>query len=344
MVVSRSALWTLLLAAGWLLPASASGADAPSPLTFEKHVRPILKTHCFPCHGEAGKTKGGLDVRLRRLLVEGGDSGSAIEPPDAEGSYLVQRLRDGEMPPEDIEIRPTEEDIRLIEAWIRAGAKTARREPENVEDVSPFTEEEREHWAFQPLERPAVPAVENADRVRTGIDGFILRSLESRDLQLSPDASRTSLIRRATFDLTGLPPSFEEIDAFLSDTSPDAYERLIDRLLASPHYGEKWARHWLDVAGYADSEGYNDADTGRPYAYKYRDYVVEALNRDKPIDVFVQEQLAGDELIGSRRRQLSAEDQERLIATGFLRMAPDGTSVGNDDQDRSPGTTCWRRR
>jgi hypothetical protein len=312
--------------------AVALAGDAPAEsLTYERDVRPILKTHCFQCHGEGGELQGGLDMRLRRLLAAGGDSGPAIEPGKPGQSLLVERISLGEMPPEDVKHRPAKEELAAIEAWIAAGAKTARPEPQEIGEVY-LTEEERSFWSFQPVRRPPLPSVQHEGRVRTPIDRFLLARLEAEGLSLSPDADKRSLLRRAYFDLLGLPPTPEETAAFLADDAPDAYERLIDRLLESPHYGERWGRHWLDVAGYADSEGYTDDDAERGDAYKYRDYVIRSFNADKPMDEFLREQLAGDEMLTPPYKNLTPEETDKLIATGFLRMAADGTGQSGVDQ------------
>ena len=311
------------------LPSSASVAQP-----FESTARHVLKTHCFHCHGESGVVEGGLDLRLRRLIVQGGDSGAAITPHDSRDSYLLRRMVDGEMPPEEVSIRPSAEEIDVVRQWIDAGARTARPEPEDPNDLPRITPEERAFWAFRPIELPPLPSVDSAadkHRVRTPIDSFILYQLHQQGRTFSNDADKRTLIRRASFDLIGLPPTPEEVASFVNDPSADAWSRLIDRLLESPRYGERWGRHWLDVVGYADSEGFTEADAIRSYAYKYRDYVIESFNDDKPFDQFIHEQLAGDELIVSSLDALTAEDQERLIATGFLRMAPDGTGSNPDD-------------
>ncbi len=301
-------------------------------LTYERDVRPILKAHCFHCHGEGEELEGGLDVRLRRLIVEGGDSGSAVEPGDVDASLLYERLSLGEMPPEEVAIRPTDEEIDVIRQWIAAGANTARPEPEDLDPSTYITEEERDFWSFQPVRRVDPPSVANAERVRTAIDQFLLAKLVDNGLTFSEDANRRTLLRRAYFDLAGLPPSPNAVTEFLNDDSPNSYERLIDRLLDSPHYGERWGRHWLDVAGYADSEGGTDDDAVRGDAWKYRDYVIRSFNADKPFDQFIQEQLAGDEMVRPPYGELPLADIDKLIATGFLRMAPDGTAAGGVDQ------------
>lgn len=309
------------------------GRLSAADITYEKDIRPILKTHCFHCHGEGGELEGGLDLRLRRLIAKGGDSGKVFAVGKPNESLLVQRLRDGDMPPEEIALRPTEEEIATIEKWIAGGAIASRPEPDDLNPDNYITEEERAFWSFQPVQNHQPPSVKAMSRVRTPVDRFILAKLESNDLSISADADRATLIRRVYFDLLGLPPSPEQVDAFVNDPSPMAYERLLDRVLASHHYGERWGRHWLDVAGYADSEGYAEEDQVRPYAYKYRDYVIDSFNNDKPFSDFVVEQLAGDELVGSPLKNLSPEQTKKLTATGFLRMAPDGTGVGGVDQN-----------
>jgi uncharacterized protein DUF1553/uncharacterized protein DUF1549 len=198
------------------------------------------------------------------------------------------------------------------------------------------------HWAYRPPVRPAVPRVQRPELSRTPIDRYVLAALETKGLSLNPEADRPTLIRRVSFDLTGLPPTPAEIDAFLADTAPDAYERMVERYLASPHYGERWGKFWLDAAGYADSNGYFNADSDRPLAWHYRDYVVRSLNADKPYDHFVFEQLAGDELAGYEPNgDVTSAMVERLIATHFLRNAPDGTgeSDGNPDEVRTDRLT-----
>src|SRR5437899_1346399 len=310
---------------------------AALPPTFEKDIRPILKAHCFECHGEGEKLKGGLDLRLRRLMLQGGDEGAVIVPGKPGQSLLFKLVHSGEMPKRDKKL--TREQVALIKQWIAAGAKTARPEPAELGKGGAITEEDRAFWSFQPIPQPAIPKTKTKDRVRTPIDAFLVSALVKQKLSFSPDAEKVTLLRRACFDLTGLPPTPAEVEAFLADAAPDAYEKLIDRLLDSPHYGERWGRLWLDIAGYADSDGYSDADPPRAYAYKYRDYVIRSFNADKPFDRFLIEQLAGDELARATQPNpttSAAEPQLRqlLIATGFLRMGADGTATaGLGDPD-----------
>ena len=307
--------------------AAANDISKESPLTYEQHVRPILKAYCLDCHGAEEKPEGGLDLRLKRLLVQGGESGAAIVSGDSEGSLVVQRMRSGEMPPGEKKV-PAEQ-IDVIARWIASGAATLRPEPETIGPGIGITDDERAYWAFQPVRRPAVRTIAAGEPARSPIDILLLDSMREKGLSFSPEADKLTLIRRASLDLLGLPPTQQEIDAFLADQSPDAYERLIDRLLASPHYGERWGRHWLDVAGYADSDGFTN-DPVRPYAYKYRDYVIRALNGDKPFNQFIIEQLAGDELVPQPHTNLSPDAIEKLTATGFLRTAADSTASGGD--------------
>ncbi len=331
--IVRSAHWLapgLLTTLIVLLLASSAAADSPEPaVSFEREIRPILKASCFQCHGEAGEIKGGLDVRLVRLLTDGGHSGPAIVAGDREESYLFQRIRDGEMPP-DRSHHLTEPQIELIGRWLDAGAPTLRPEPESL-DGPLITEEDLAHWSLQPIRRPEVPKVDDLSQLRNPIDAFILAKLNENGLTFSPPASPQRLARRLSIDLLGLPATAEMVASLAEDSSPRSDARLIDRLLSSPRYGERWGRHWLDVAGYADSEGSSIDDAERKHAWRYRDYVIRSFNADKPFDQFVREQLAGDELVTSPLDDLTPEDADRLAATGFLRMAPDGTGGKVDD-------------
>ena len=337
-----------LVCCAWLtgLRADESTQSAVT-LTFERDVRPILKAACFHCHGEAGETEGGLDLRLVRLMAAGGKSGSALAPGDASASLLLRRVASDEMPKGEKKLSAAQKET--IRRWIEQGARTLRPEPADVEDAR-FTPEELGHWAFQPVGRPAVPRPEGYE-LATAIDGFVARRLKKHDLTFSPRAGRRTLIRRLTFDLTGLPPKPAEVDAFVADESPEAYGRLVDRLLASPQFGVRWGRHWLDVAGYAESDGGQSSDPKRPYAWRYRDYVIDAFNSGKPVDVFYHEQLAGDEIVrreiaaqkggdGEAYRVDDARQLELLTATGFLRMAPDGTQSANNLETRNDATAA----
>ena len=301
-------------------------ARSEEKLSFEQHIRPILKTFCLDCHGGNEKPKGKLDLRLRRFAAQGGVTGPAFEAGHPDSSLMVERLKSGEMPPGEKKV-PADK-IALIERWIAAGAPALRTEPEKLPPGIDITPQDRAYWFYQPLQPVPVPRVADVNRVRTPVDAFVLAKLREKGLAFNADADRRTLIHRACFDLTGLPPTAQEVEAFVADRSSRAYEDLIDRLLASPAYGERWGRHWLDVAGYADSEGDGSNDSPRPYAWKYRDYVIRSLNADKPLNRFITEQLAGDELVPQPWTDLKPEQIELLTATGFLRTAPDSTTSG----------------
>jgi len=300
-------------------------------LTFERDIRPIFKAMCFHCHGEDDIKKGGLDVRLVRLLEHGGESGSVLSAGEPDKSLLWERILTDDMP--DGEKKLTQKEKDLIFQWIAQGAKTARPEPENVEDAR-YTFEELNHWAFKPISSPAIPETikTNGDHP---IDAFILKKLEEENLDFSPEAGKRTLIRRLSFDLRGLPPSPEEVDSYLEDQSEGAWAKLIDDFLSSAHFGERWARFWLDAAGYAESDGGTLNDPVRPYVWRYRDYVVESFNQNKPIDEFFQEQLAGDEMVQGEIDIYNPRHEELLAATGFLQMAPDATRTSNTLMDRN---------
>jgi hypothetical protein len=315
-----------------LVTGFASAALGSSALTFERDIRPILKAHCFQCHGEGEKLKGGVDLRLRRFMATNSESGRVMVPGKPGESVMVKMVASGDMPKGEKKLTP--EQIAKLERWIEAGAPTLRPEPAEVPKFF-ITEEERQFWAFQPIKRTEPPAVLNPKSVRTPIDAFLLARLEAQRLAFAPAADKRTLLRRVTCDLTGLPPTPEELAAFLADESPDAYEKLVDRLLAASLYGERWARHWLDVAGYADSNGGTETDSERGWAWRYRDYVIRSLNADKPFDQFITEQIAGDELVKPPYGDLAGEELDKLVATGFLRMAPDPTGDGPADADLS---------
>jgi Protein of unknown function (DUF1553)/Protein of unknown function (DUF1549)/Planctomycete cytochrome C len=322
----RVSLWSIL----WLTCSAVNTHAGDIELVFERDVRPILKTHCFHCHGEEEKREAGLDTRLVRQLTAGGESGAAIVAGNAQDSLLWQRIEAGEMPPKG---KLSEAEKQSIHDWLEQGAKTARPEPASVPSETEWTEEERSYWAFQTVVRPALPMVKNTQQLRSPIDNFLLYELESQDRSFSSPADRATLARRLAFDLLGVPLTPERMASFIANASPDAYDRLVDELLASPAYGERWARHWLDPAGYADSDGYTENDRERRWAFRYRDYVIKSLNQDKSFDDFIVEQLAGDELVPQPYQNLSSDDVDRLTATGFLRTAPDGTGDVSDQND-----------
>ncbi|MGE5192167.1 MAG: PSD1 and planctomycete cytochrome C domain-containing protein [Deltaproteobacteria bacterium] len=311
------------------VPAKPAPA-ASKPLTFEDDVVPLFEVRCFKCHG-AEVRKAGLDLRRQFSLVKGGDSGAAIVPGKPDESLLIEMITKKEMPPKDEDPLDARQ-VDLLRRWVAGGALIKGKEEaplEAAEADNAVSDEDREFWAYQPPVRPQVPAVAAIDRARSPIDRFLLHKLEAKGLSFNPDASKLVLLRRVCFDLVGLPPTLEQIETFLADEKADAYDRLVDRLLESPRYGERWARHWLDVVGYAESDGYLDADRERPEAWRYRDYVIRAFNSDKPYDQFIREQIAGDELHDWRgTSELTPELIDELVATGFLRTASDPTYPG----------------
>jgi hypothetical protein len=307
-------------------PASQQPAKPASNIDFETHIAPILAEHCFACHG-TDAVKSGLDLRRRFSIVDGGDSGAAIVPGEPDESLLVEMIVEGLMPPEE-EPPLQAEQITLIKRWVSLGApiRGEKELPLEADAAEEISEEDRAFWSFQPPVRPSVPQVEHASRVRNALDAFLLAKLEKIGASFNPEAEKRVLVRRLYFDLLGLPPTPQEADELCADGHEDAYERLVDRLLASRRYGERWARHWLDAVGYAESDGYLDADRLRPEAWRYRDYIIRALNDDKPYDRFLLEQVAGDELADWRRAEaLTDPMKDNLVATGFLRTAVDGT-------------------
>ena len=328
MSIGRTNLACMIAA---LLAATGTASAYSEALKFETDVRPILKAACFHCHGEEKKKRGGLDVRLVHLMQTGGDSGEAIVPGDPEASLLWQQVASDEMP--DGPKKLTADQKQIILDWIAQGAKTIRLEPKDPDSVR-FTEEELGHWSFQPVKEPRVPRPSGFD-IRTPIDAFVAERMAKRGLRFSPRAGRETLIRRITYDLTGLPPTATEVEAFVDDETPQAWPRLVERLLSSPEFGVRWGRHWLDVAGYAESDGGSGNDTRRPNAWHYRDYVFESFNRNKPIDQFLREQIAGDELIDGKPDTNNPRHVELLTATGFMRMAPDPTQSSNSLADRN---------
>lgn len=298
------------------------GASPEQAEFFEKKVRPVLMNHCSGCHNPDVRTAG-LDLTTAAGFSQGGESGSLIDAADPENSRLLKVVGYQEklkMPPTG---RLSDGELSDLAAWVRMGAPwpnaapvVAAEAPKIKSSARTFTEEERSFWAFQPVRDARPPAVANAEWVRSPVDAFILKKLEEEGLAPAAEADKLTLLRRATLDLTGLSPTVMEIEAFLADDSPDAFAKVVERLLASPRYGEKWGRHWLDVARYADSTG-NDEDHRYPNAWRYRDYVIEAFNKDLPYDRFVREQIAGD--------QLSAPgevNRQGIIATGFLAVGP----------------------
>lgn len=306
-----TAMVLVAMGSGWGWAQSPSSADVQF---FEARIRPLLVKNCFPCHSqEARKQRGGLQLDSRTKLLQGGDSGPAVVPGRPEASLLVKAVRQTD---EHLQMPPTGklqvQEIAALEEWIRRGAfypggGATAKSPSTVSLA-----DGREHWSLQPVRRATPPETRDPSWRKKSIDGFLLAELEKKGLHPAPPAARRTLIRRAYFDLVGLPPSPQEIDAFLADRSPDAYEKLIDRLLALPHYGERWGRHWLDLTRYADiGETFYDTQ-GAPHLY--RDWVVAAVNADVPYDRFVQLQLAADLMPDAQPADLAA--------LGFLGLSP----------------------
>jgi cytochrome c553 len=320
--------WLPLALLAALAPFAAPAAEvAPQPapqLTkdqsdfFESKVRPVLVANCYKCHSvEEKKNKGGLVLDSREGWQKGGEHGPAVVPGNPEQSLLIKAVRfedaDLKMPPNGD--RLSDAQIAALEQWVRIGAPDPRTAaPGAAAKLTGLTDEARSHWAFQSVKKPDVPAVRQAEWVKTPVDAFVLARLEANGMVPSAPAPREALIRRVTYGLTGLPPTPEEVKAFVNDPSTDALEKVVDRLLASPHYGERWGRHWLDTARYSDTTGADDrrSDYRYPFAWTYRDYVINSFNADKPYDQFLKEQIAADLLPESK------EDPARLAALGFL--------------------------
>ncbi len=301
----------------------ADGPTADQLAFFENKVRPILSARCYSCHSQATKKpKGGLTLDRRESVLTGGDSGPAMVPGKPATSLLLKAIKyDGlEMPPTG---KLPADEIATLTKWIEMGAPWPATTVKPVVDaeVGVLTPERLKHWAFQPLKVVEPPALTDADRKRHPIDRFVLTALTAKGLKPAPPADRRTLIRRASLDLIGLPPTPEEVEVCVADDSVDAYPKLIDRLLASPHYGERWGRHWLDVARHSDGHGSFLDPAPLPEAWRYRDWVVKALNDDLPYDKFVKHQIAGD---------LTGDGWEAQTATGFLAVGPTYTSDGGD--------------
>src|SRR5580693_7680288 len=335
----KRATWTVVGAAGlWLsamtltlarpvAPSFLPQSPAPSAAAgraptkdqldfFETRIRPIFTANCYQCHsGSVNPPKGNLELDWQGGWEKGGDSGPAIVPGDPEKSLLIQAVRYADpglhMPPSG---KLSDAQINDLVTWVRMGApdpRTARP----VSGPASYGGQGKAHWAFKPVTKPTPPAVKNTAWVKNDIDRFVEAKLEASGMTGNEIADKRTLIRRAYFDLIGLPPTPEAVQAFLADASPGAFEKVVDGLLASPRYGERWGRHWLDVARYADSKGQHDRrreSSVYPYAWTYRDYVIKAFNDDLPYDQFIREQLAAD--------RLNAKNPATLAALGFLTL------------------------
>ena len=281
---------------------------------FENKIRPVLSQNCYKCHSVSSeKVKGGLLLDSREATLRGGDNGPAVVPGHPDKSLLIQAVRytdaDLQMPPKK---QLSDEQIADLEKWVKMGAPDPRAATVAQKE---WKDSSKDWWAWQPLTKPAVPEVQDKSWGQSPVDNFILAKLESKGLTPNPITDKRTLIRRATFDLIGLPPTPEEVEAFTKDTSPDAFAKVVDRLLASSHYGERWGRHWLDVARYSDTKGMvrrQREDPRSPYAWTYRDYVIKSFNDDKPYNIFIIEQLAADKLPATK------SNPTNLTALGFL--------------------------
>ena len=322
---------TFLAITAAILTAPALRAQAPSQADkefFENKIRPILVNNCYKCHSsQTEKLKGNLSVEFRESLLKGGENGPAIVPGDPDKSLLIKAVRytdaDLQMPPHDKKL--PDDQIASLEAWVKMGAPDPRTAGAAL-TAQNWGKNRRQHWAFQPLKKIYPPVLAETNWIANPIDAFVLAKLKENGMKPSPPADRRTLIRRATYDLTGLPPTPEEVQSFVDDTSPDAFAKVVDRLLASPQYGERWGRIWLDTARYADTKG--DVNMGQdvplfPYAWTYRDYVVKSFNDDKPFNRFVLEQIAADKLPAGK-------DSTQLAALGFLTLGPRFNDNKND--------------
>jgi hypothetical protein len=325
-----TASWGSLLQQGlpilWIIAFAtlALQTNAADPTTdqlafFEAKVRPLLAKHCYECHSsDSKKVKGGLLLDSREGWMAGGDSGDVIEPGNTNNSSLLESVRyankDLQMPPK---YRLAESEISVLENWVEMGAPDPRTGGKIIKASGIDWEKGRKHWAFQPISSPVAPTVKDTNWARDDLDRFILSKLESANLSPAPDADRFALIRRVTLDLTGLPPSVNEVGAFVHDPGSDdeALAKVVDRLMKSSAFGERWGRHWLDIARYADSVG-KTRNVPFPYAWRYRNYVIDAFNSDKPYNQFLSEQVAGDLLDATDTR----DREEKLVATGFLAL------------------------
>lgn len=297
--------------------AVAAEVDKAGDEFFERKIRPLLAANCFSCHGK--EKKGGLSLESRAGMLAGGDGGTVVALGKPDDSRLLKAVKYAD---EELQMPPSaklgEQDIALLKEWIERGApwpETKGTAAGFIRTSGAITAEDRQFWSFQPVKPQQQPAVKDAAWLRLPLDPFVLAALEAENLQPAKEADKRTLLRRATFDLTGLPPTPEEVSSFLADESPDAYERLIERLLASPRYGERWGRHWLDIARYAEDQAHTFAARAYPGGYRYRDWVINSFNADLPYSRFVQEQIAADLLEGDDR-------MARLPALGFFALGP----------------------
>lgn len=317
MMAKQYSLFTIFLT---LVPNSFAADSSKEIEFFEKRIRPVLVEHCYRCHSQEKRQRGGLHLDSRAAMLKGGDSGPALVPGDPEKSRLIHAIRyldpDLKMPPRS---KLDEQHIADFVTWIKNGAHAPADDTKTV-NAKEFNLEKRRnaHWAFQALSRPPLPQVQHKTWAKSPLDLFVFAQLEAKGLTPTKATDRRTWLRRVTYDLIGLPPTPAEIDAFVNDESPLAYERVVDRLLASPHYGERWARHWLDLVRYAETAGH-EFDFEMPMAHEYRDYVIRAFNQDLSYNQFVLEHVAGD-LLKNPRRHPQEKFNESIIGTGFFHL------------------------
>ncbi|MBC7820018.1 MAG: DUF1549 domain-containing protein, partial [Planctomycetaceae bacterium] len=337
--------WLIAVSLAWPLVLIQS-ASADEQEFFKQRVQPLLERRCYECHSHRAKElQGSLTLDSRSGWVKGGDTGSAIVPGKPDESLLIKAVRrtskDLQMPPNE---KLKDEEIEVLVEWVRRGAVDPRESPDSESGGGSWTEKlslRRKHWCWQPVKRPAVPGVVDASRIpnntrtrdasATAIDRFLLTRMKSEGLEPSRDADRWALARRLSFVLTGLPPEPRDVEAFVADESPDAFDKLVDRTLASPQFGEHWARHWMDLVRYSDTHG-SEHDPLIPHAWRYRDYVIRALNSDVPYDRFVREHLIGDMLPPRWNPTLGIN--ESPIGTGWFRFVefyPTPIDVKNEE-------------
>jgi hypothetical protein len=304
----------LVLCAGLSLAFTSpiSAQTATQAKFFKEKVKPLLESRCFKCHGAKPKLKGKFSVASRAAILKGGDSGPGVSLTKPASSLLLEAIgyadEDLQMPPKE---KLPKHELDILNQWVKMGSPWPTGTKLSTAAIEAAEAAAKNWWAYQPIKRHPAPTVRNKSWVKNPIDAFILAKLETAGLKPAPRADKVALIRRVTYNLTGLPPTPEQVATFVADRSPKAYEKLIDRLLASPQYGEKWARHWLDVVRYAETNGY-ERDATKPFAWRYRDYIIKAFNEDKPYDQFIIEQLAGDEMKNMT--------PDALIATGYYRL------------------------
>jgi mono/diheme cytochrome c family protein len=304
---------SILAAAAYLSNEALASSPTATTVDFEHQIAPILLRNCSGCHNPSDKA-GGLNLLARETAFAAGKSGeTAIKPGDIDESYIITRIEAGEMPPKGKGKPLSGDQIATLKRWIESGAAWPKERVLNPFELTTATRAGRDWWSLKPLSEAAPPSVKNRAWVRNAVDSFVLAQLEEKQLSPAPPAEKGTLLRRVTFDLIGLPPTPAEMAAFLADDSPEAYERVVDRLLASPHYGERWARNWLDVVRFGESQGF-EYDRQRPNAYRYRDWVIAAFNDDLPYDEFTRLQLAGD--------VLRPGDPDAVVATGYLVAGP----------------------